>query len=41
MEELAPHTGAPTEHWEDSTNYIYVFEDERVTPRVKHINIPV
>ena len=41
METLALHTGAPTVHWEDKTIYISVFEVERITPRIKHIDIPV
>ena len=41
MEALALHTGAPTVHWEDNTSCISVVEDKRVTPRVKHIYIPI
>ena len=41
MEALALYTGAPTEHWEDNTSCISVVEAKRVTPRVKHIDIPV
>ena len=41
MEALALYTGAPTVHWEDNTSCISVVEDEKVTPRVKHIDIPV
>ena len=41
MESLALHTGAQTIHWEDSTSFISVVEANRVTPRVKHIDIPV
>ena len=41
MEALALHTGALTVHWEDNTSCIYVFEAKIVTPRVKHIDIPV
>ena len=41
MEALALHTGEPTAHCEDNTSCIYVVEDKRVTPRVKHIDIPV
>ena len=41
MEDLALHTGAPTEHWEDNTSCIYVVESKRVTPRVKHVDITV
>ena len=41
MEDLALYTGAPTVHREDNTSCIYVIEAKRVTPRVKHIDIPV
>ena len=41
MEALALYTGAPTLHWEDNTSCISVVEAKRVTPRVKHIDIPV
>ena len=41
MEALALHKGAPTLHWEDTTSCISVVEAKRVTPRVKHIYIPV
>ena len=41
MEALSLHIGAPTVHWEDSTSYIYFFEANKVTPRVKRIDIPV
>ena len=41
MEALALHTGAPTVHWEDNTCCISVVEYKRVTPRVRHIDIPV
>ena len=41
MEALAIHTGAPTVYWENNTSYISVVEAKRVTPRVKHIDIPV
>ena len=41
MEALELHTGAPTVHWEDNTRCIYIFEAKIVTPRVKHIDIPV
>ena len=41
MEDLSIHTGAPTLHWEYNTSCIYVVEDKRVTPRVKHVDIPV
>ena len=40
MEDLALYTGAPTEHWEYNTSFISVVEDNIVTPRVKHIDIP-
>ena len=41
MESLALRTGSPTVHWEYNTSCVYVVESKRVTPRVKHINIPV
>ena len=41
MEALSLHTGAPTEHWEYNTSFIYVFGAKIVTPRFKHIDIPV
>ena len=41
MEALALHTGALTLNWEDNISCIYVVEYKRVTPRVKHIDIPV
>ena len=41
MEALALYTGATTVHCEDNTSCIYVVESKRVTPRVKHIDIPV
>ena len=41
MKSLELHTGAPTVHWEDNTSYISYIEAKKVTPRVKHINIPV
>ena len=41
MEALALRTGEPTVHWEYKTSCIYVVEDKIVTPRVKHIDIPV
>ena len=41
MEALALHTGATTVHWEDNTSCIFVVEAERVTPRDKHIDIPI
>ena len=41
MESLAIHTGAPTVHSKDNTSCISVVEYKIVTPRVKHIDIPV
>ena len=41
MEALSLHTGSSTLHWEDNTSCISVVEDKIVTPRVKHIGIPV
>ena len=41
MEALALHTGTPTIHWEDNTSFISFVEAKIVTPRVKHIDIPV
>ena len=41
MEAVALHTGAPTVHWEDNTRCISVVEYKSVTPRVKHVDIPV
>ena len=41
MESLALHTGVPTVHWEYNTSCIWDVEDKLVTPRVKHIYIPV
>ena len=41
MEALAIHTGSTTLHWEDNTSFISVLESQRVTPRVKYIDIPV
>ena len=41
MEALALHTGAPTVNWEDNTSCISVVEAKRVSPRFKHIDIPV
>ena len=41
MESLVLHTGAPTLHWEDNIRCIYFVEAKIVTPRVKHIGIPV
>ena len=41
MEALALHTGAQTVHWEDNTSCSSIVEAKTVTPRVKHIEIPV
>ena len=41
MEALALHTGTPTVHWEDNTSCISVVGAKIVTPKVKHIDIPV
>ena len=41
MEYLALHAGAPTVHLEENTCCISVVEAKIVTPRVKHIEIPV
>ena len=41
MEALALHTGEPTVNWEDNTSCISAVEAKIVTPRVKHIGIPV
>ena len=41
MEVLALHTGTTTVNWEYNTSCIYVVESKRVTPLVKHIDIPV
>ena len=41
MEALALYTGATTVNCEDNTCFISVVEDREVTPRVKHIDIPV
>ena len=41
MEALEFHTGAPTVNCEYNTSYMYSVEAKRVTPRVKHIDIPV
>ena len=40
-EALVIHTGAITIHLEDNTMRIYVVEAKIVTPKVKHIDIPV
>ena len=41
MEVLEFYTGAPTVHWDDNTSCISVVEAKIVTPRVKHVDIPV
>ena len=41
MESLALHTGASTVQWKDNKIYISVVMSKIVTPRVKHIDIPV
>ena len=41
MEALALHTGIPTLHWEYNISFVSVVEAKIVTPRVKHIDIPV
>ena len=41
MEALALHTDAPTVHGEDYTSCISIVEAKGITPRVKHIYIPV
>ena len=41
MEALALHTGEPAVHWEENTCCISVVEAKRVTPRIKHTDIPV
>ena len=41
MEALALHNGSPIVHCEDNTSCISVVESKKVTPRVKHIEIPV
>ena len=41
MESPALHNGEPTVHWEDNTSCIYFVEAKKVTPRDKHIDIPV
>ena len=41
MESLAIHTDASTVHREDNTGCISIVEAKRVTPKVKHIYIPV
>ena len=41
MESLALHIVAPTLKFEYNTSCISAVEDKTVTPRVKHIDIPV
>ena len=41
MKALEIHNSGPTLYWEDSTSCISMVEDEIVTPRVKHIDIPI
>ena len=41
MGALTIHTGLPTVHWQDNTRCIPAVEAKRITPRVKHIDIPV
>ena len=41
MEALSLHTGAPILNWEDNTSCIYFVEAKIVTPRVKHVSIPI
>ena len=41
MESLSLHNFAPTVHWEYNISFIYFVEAKIVTPRVKHIKIPV
>ena len=41
MEALALCIGASTVHWGDNTSFISVVDTKRVTPIVKHIDIPV
>ena len=41
MEDLAFYIGAPTVYCEDNTSCLFVVESKRVSPRVKHIDIPV
>ena len=40
-EDLALHKGAPTVSWDDNTSCISVVEAKTITPRVKHIDIPL
>ena len=41
MEALALHKGAPTVHQEDNKSFVLLVKAKIVTPRVKHIDIPV
>ena len=41
MESLGLPTGAPTVYWEDGTHCISIVDAKLVTPRVKHVGIPV
>ena len=41
MEDFALHTGSPTVHWEVNTSFVYFVEAKIVTPRVKHVDIPI
>ena len=41
MSDLELHYGAPTVHCEDNKFFIYVVENEGITPRVKQIDIAV
>ena len=41
MGSLGLPTGAPTMHWGDNTSFISTVEAKQVTPKFKHINIPV
>ena len=41
MEALSLHTSAPALNWEYKTSCSFFVEAKRVTPRVKHIDIPV
>ena len=41
VEALVFHTVAHIVYWEDSTSFISVVEAKIVTPKVKHIDIPI
>ena len=41
IKSLVYHAGAPKLHWEDNTSCISVVKDRIVTPRFKHIDMPV